>query len=305
MAAYNAETALARALDGRYARAGDEAYALIREALTASGDILPGHSQLLIRLDPLTAPRRTQALAALCDQLNQTASPLPRHRSRPALRVESHPKPCIKHLPMSGVLRPGTSGDCRLAAGRRLAVQHGVAAGQAPLALVEGPYVVVAAIAPEDRDPGRVEGRKRCVGTAADPVPLEYSIESLTCAFASRRDVVLVSLPGAAGWSRWWPSPTETTPRAGLDGRPPGAAGVRVRAPAACTPRRSRPSRRRGHRSPRSPEAMAMRSGSLPRRPANRTPNSCRTPAGFRLRPRCPRARVSRAELVVLRPGTP
>jgi hypothetical protein len=71
MAACNAETTLARALDGRYARAGDEAYALIREALTVSGDIIPGHDELLVRLDPLTAPRRTQALAALCDQLSQ------------------------------------------------------------------------------------------------------------------------------------------------------------------------------------------------------------------------------------------
>ncbi len=70
MAAYNAETSLARALDGHYARASDEAYALIREALTVSGDICPGNGQVLIRLDPLTAPRRTQALAALCDQLN-------------------------------------------------------------------------------------------------------------------------------------------------------------------------------------------------------------------------------------------
>jgi Transposase protein len=55
MAAYNAETTLARALHGRYARAGDEAYALIREALTASGDIIPRGGQLLVRLDPLTA----------------------------------------------------------------------------------------------------------------------------------------------------------------------------------------------------------------------------------------------------------
>ena len=77
MTAYNAETTLARALDGRYARAGDEAYALIREALAASGDIHPGHGELLIRLDPLTAPRRTQALAALCDQLNQTQAATP------------------------------------------------------------------------------------------------------------------------------------------------------------------------------------------------------------------------------------
>jgi len=77
MAAYNAETALARVLDGHYARAGDEAYALIREALAVSGDIIPGPGQLLIRLDPLTAPRRTQALAALCDQLNQAQARYP------------------------------------------------------------------------------------------------------------------------------------------------------------------------------------------------------------------------------------
>jgi hypothetical protein len=33
-AAYNAETILARSLDGHYARADDEAYSLIREALS-------------------------------------------------------------------------------------------------------------------------------------------------------------------------------------------------------------------------------------------------------------------------------
>jgi transposase-like protein len=93
MAAYNAETALARALDGRYARAGDEAYALIREALTASGDIIPGDSDLLVRLDPLTAPRRTQALAVLCDQLNQTASRYP--GTDLILRYEVKPHPGI------------------------------------------------------------------------------------------------------------------------------------------------------------------------------------------------------------------
>ena len=75
MAAYNAETILARALNGTYARAGDEAYALIREALTASGDIIPGDGTLTIRLDPLTAPRRTRAIAALCEQLNAAEVP--------------------------------------------------------------------------------------------------------------------------------------------------------------------------------------------------------------------------------------
>jgi len=93
MAAYNAETTLARALNGHYARAGDEAYALIREALTTSGDIIPGHGELLIRLDPLTAPRRTQALAALCDQLNQAQACYP--GTDLVLRYEIKPHPGI------------------------------------------------------------------------------------------------------------------------------------------------------------------------------------------------------------------
>ena len=70
MAAYNAETTLARALSGHYSRAEDEACALIREALTTSGDITPGPGTLHVRLDPLSAPRRTKALAVLCEQLN-------------------------------------------------------------------------------------------------------------------------------------------------------------------------------------------------------------------------------------------
>ncbi len=91
MAAYNAETALARALDGYYARAGDEAYALIREALVTSGDIIPSGSELLVRLDPLTAPRRTRALAALCDQLSQTRARYP--GTDLILRYEVKPHP--------------------------------------------------------------------------------------------------------------------------------------------------------------------------------------------------------------------
>jgi lambda repressor-like predicted transcriptional regulator len=93
MAAYNAETALARALHGHYARAGDEAYALIREALTASGDICPGNGQLLIRLDPLTAPRRTQALAALCDQLTALGARYPGTDLVLRYEIKSRPNP--------------------------------------------------------------------------------------------------------------------------------------------------------------------------------------------------------------------
>ncbi len=93
MAAYNAETTLARALHGHYPRAEDEAYSLIREALTASGDIIPGNGDLLIRLDPLTAPRRTRALAALCQQLTQAHARYPGTKLTLRYQVKDHPGP--------------------------------------------------------------------------------------------------------------------------------------------------------------------------------------------------------------------
>jgi hypothetical protein len=87
---YNAETTLARALNGHYARAGDEAYALIREALTASGDIIPGHGELLIRLDPLTAPRHSPPSAT------SSAKPRPATPGTDlVLRYEIKPHPGI------------------------------------------------------------------------------------------------------------------------------------------------------------------------------------------------------------------
>ena len=77
MAAFNAEVMLARALHGHYSRAGDEAAALIRQALHTSGDIIPGDGVLTVRLDPLSAPRRRRALAALCQQLNTAGTCYP------------------------------------------------------------------------------------------------------------------------------------------------------------------------------------------------------------------------------------
>jgi hypothetical protein len=91
MAACNTETTLARALNGHYARADDEACALIREALAVSGDIQPADGVLHVRLDPLTAPRRTRALAALCDQLNDTATRYPGTDLILRYQVKPHP----------------------------------------------------------------------------------------------------------------------------------------------------------------------------------------------------------------------
>ena len=91
MTACNTETILARALTGHYARAGDEAYALIREALHTSGDITTDGNVLHIRLDPLSAPRRTRALAALCEQLTATATRYPRTQLVLRYEVKEHP----------------------------------------------------------------------------------------------------------------------------------------------------------------------------------------------------------------------
>ena len=62
-----------------YARADDEAHTLIRTALAGSGDIIPepATNTLHIRLDPLSAPRHTAAIAELCQALNTTDTVYP------------------------------------------------------------------------------------------------------------------------------------------------------------------------------------------------------------------------------------
>ena len=79
IAAFNTAQSLARAiLTGTgYTRAADEAHTLIRTALTGSGDIIPDHDTLHIRLDPLSAPRHTAAIDELCQALNNTNTVYP------------------------------------------------------------------------------------------------------------------------------------------------------------------------------------------------------------------------------------
>src|SRR5450756_2572006 len=73
MSAYNAESALARLLRPHYSRGDDEARALLREAFTLTGDLQITGDTLHVRLDPPSAPRRSNALAALCTELTDTA----------------------------------------------------------------------------------------------------------------------------------------------------------------------------------------------------------------------------------------
>jgi len=74
IAAFNTATTLARAVrvTPGNARANHEAHALIRQALTGSGDIDPRDGFLTVRLDPLPTRRATKAIAELCEHLTAT-----------------------------------------------------------------------------------------------------------------------------------------------------------------------------------------------------------------------------------------
>jgi hypothetical protein len=79
IAAFNTATTLARAIRVHtgYARANHEAHALIRQALTGSGDIDPHDGVLTVRLDPLPTRRATTAIAELCEHLTATRTCYP------------------------------------------------------------------------------------------------------------------------------------------------------------------------------------------------------------------------------------
>ncbi|MGH8974698.1 MAG: putative transposase [Acidimicrobiia bacterium] len=77
MATYNAESALARLLAPHYARADDEARSLLRETFRTPADLQVIGDQLHVRLSPLSAPRRTRAIAGLCEELTATNTTYP------------------------------------------------------------------------------------------------------------------------------------------------------------------------------------------------------------------------------------
>ena len=72
MATWNAESALARALGPHYSRAEDEAHSLLAEAFKTSADLEVIGDELHVRLDALSSPRRSRAIASLCAELSQT-----------------------------------------------------------------------------------------------------------------------------------------------------------------------------------------------------------------------------------------
>ncbi len=92
MSAYNTESALARLLRPHYSRGEDEARALLREALSLPGDLQIIGDSLHVRLEPASAPRRSQALAALCNELTDTQTRYPGTNLVMAYSVKDHPQ---------------------------------------------------------------------------------------------------------------------------------------------------------------------------------------------------------------------
>jgi Transposase protein len=75
--AYQAESALLRAIAPHYRRADDEGRTLIQSALASPADIQVTETQLRVTLAPLSSPHRTRALAVLGKELNQSATLFP------------------------------------------------------------------------------------------------------------------------------------------------------------------------------------------------------------------------------------
>ena len=88
MATYNATTALCRLLAPHYRRAEDEGRTLLLEALRAPADLEVVGDELHVRINALSAPRRSRAIAGLCAELNATETLYPGTKLRLVFAVK-------------------------------------------------------------------------------------------------------------------------------------------------------------------------------------------------------------------------
>jgi hypothetical protein len=91
MVAYQAESDLLRLVAPHYRRVSQEGRTLIQSALASAADIQITKTELWVTLAEQSSPHRTRAIAALCDQLNQTKTIFPgcQLRLRYAIREPS------------------------------------------------------------------------------------------------------------------------------------------------------------------------------------------------------------------------
>jgi transposase len=90
MAAYQVETELLSLLQGYYARCDDEGRTLLHSAFQSSARLEATEGELRVTIAAQSSPHRTQALAALCEQLNTNTTRFPGTNLRLHLAVEPH-----------------------------------------------------------------------------------------------------------------------------------------------------------------------------------------------------------------------
>ncbi len=88
-AAYRAETTLLNLLRPHYSRSEDEGRAFLRQAVCQSGGLEVNGNDVVVRLAPMSAPRYTAALRALCDELNRLEPGFPETTYRLRYEVAS------------------------------------------------------------------------------------------------------------------------------------------------------------------------------------------------------------------------
>jgi len=82
MVAYQAESDLVRLIAPHYRRADQEGRTLLQSALASATDLQVTETELTVTLAPQSSPHRTRAIAALCEQLNETDTLFPGSRLR-------------------------------------------------------------------------------------------------------------------------------------------------------------------------------------------------------------------------------
>jgi DNA-binding CsgD family transcriptional regulator len=106
MVAYQAEGDLLRLLAPHYKRTEHEGRTLVHSALSAGGDIEVTNDQLLVSINPLSSPHKTQALEKVCEQLNETATPFPGTDLRMRFAIKPEPS---RSLAFPGPREPSTA----------------------------------------------------------------------------------------------------------------------------------------------------------------------------------------------------
>ena len=92
LVAYQIESDLVNLIHPHYARAEDEGRTLIQTVLQSTATLEPTDQELRVTLSPLSSAHRSQAVAALCENLNTTETRFPGTDLRMRFAVAGYPK---------------------------------------------------------------------------------------------------------------------------------------------------------------------------------------------------------------------